>query len=227
LAAPEGRRQGADPVSSQVRTSCVSPGVRPGKISGHQRPKQSTMLCMVLYFGIRRLPIFPDSAHMVAVRCRRSGFLQLPVLPPRLDLPAARGALYARCGGCEQLRFAASCTAGAHRRCVSSQVRTSCVSPEVRPGKISGRQRPKQSTMLCMVLYFGIRRLPIFPTQFRNGRAASCIKHFLALPCSLDVRLPVSATGGGRLHPISSQVRTSCVSPEVRPGKTNSCQKSN
>ena len=30
-------------------------------------------------------------------------------------------------------------------------------------------------------------------------------KRCLALPCSLDVHLPASATGGGRLHPISSQ----------------------
>ena len=29
---------------------------------------------------------------------------------------------------------------------------------------------------------------------------------FLILPCSLDVRLPASATAGGRLHPITSQV---------------------
>ena len=30
-------------------------------------------------------------------------------------------------------------------------------------------------------------------------------KRCLALPCSLDVRLPASRTAGGRLHPISSQ----------------------
>ena len=39
------------------------------KIHTHQRPKKNTMQRMVFFFGIRRLPIFPGSAHMVAVRC--------------------------------------------------------------------------------------------------------------------------------------------------------------
>ena len=39
------------------------------KISTRQRSKKNTMRCMVFFFGIRRLPIFPGSAHMVAVRC--------------------------------------------------------------------------------------------------------------------------------------------------------------
>ena len=38
------------------------------KIPTHQRPKKNTMRCMVFFFGIRRLPIFPASAHMVAAR---------------------------------------------------------------------------------------------------------------------------------------------------------------
>ena len=39
------------------------------KIPTHQGPKKNTMRCMVFFFGIRRLPIFPASAHMVAARC--------------------------------------------------------------------------------------------------------------------------------------------------------------
>ena len=38
------------------------------KIPTHQRPKKNTMQRMVFFFGIRRLPIFPASAHMVAAR---------------------------------------------------------------------------------------------------------------------------------------------------------------
>ena len=38
------------------------------KIPTHQRPKKNTMRRMVFFFGIRRLPIFPASAHMVAAR---------------------------------------------------------------------------------------------------------------------------------------------------------------
>ena len=82
-----------------LRASC--PEVSPGRCIVIKDQRKTPCICMVFFFGIRRLPIFPASAHIVAARWAGRPFLQLPVL--------------------EQLRFAASCTAGAHRRCVSSQ----------------------------------------------------------------------------------------------------------
>ena len=79
------------------------------------------------------------SAHMVAVRCRRSGCLQLPVLELlRLPPPSAGGG---------RLRNVASRLSG------------------VRLGKMRNCQiaQKANSTLLRAACFCGIRQLPIFP----------------------------------------------------------------
>ena len=44
-----------------------------------------------------------------------------------------------------------------------------------------GIKDQRKTPCICMVFLCGIRRLPIFPTQFRNGRAALRVE---ALPCA-------------------------------------------
>jgi len=147
----------------------------------------------------------------------------------------------------EQLRFAASATGSAHRRCVSSQVRTACVMAGVRPGKIHRHQRPKINTMLLHGIFLWYpaatylsHSIPQWSchvaagaalcadgNSVRNSRISSPMERLSHTPLltgspvpfschrqrsqsSLPVLerwlLAVSATGGGRLHPISSQV---------------------
>ena len=62
--------------------------------------------------------------------------------------------------------------------------------------KIPTHQRPKKNTMRCMVFFFGIRRLPIFPPEaptVRQGRSAS--QTLLELPALLDLLFASSSTG--------------------------------
>ena len=61
---------------------------------------------------------------------------------------------------------------------------------------IPTHQRPKKNTMRCMVFFFGIRRLPIFPPEaptVRQGRSAS--QTLLELPALLDLLFASSSTG--------------------------------
>ena len=98
--------------------------------------KNKTHCCASCFCGIRRLPIFPGSAHMVAARCRRSGGLQLPVL--------------------EQLRFAASATGSAHRRCVSSQGVSRLVHSQARKDTLSSKTKEKHHAFAwCLSLVSG------------------------------------------------------------------------
>ena len=93
--------------------------------------------CQSLLFGIRRLPIFPGSAHMVAVRCGEADSFSSLCLSSSDSLLRPPDAL--------------------------------TVDPITSPWlfdlarKIPTHQRPKKNTMRCMVFFFGIRRLPIFP----------------------------------------------------------------
>ena len=53
-----------------------------------------------------------------------------------------------------------------------------------------------KNTMRCMVFFFGIRRLPIFPPEaptVRHGRSAS--QTLLELPALLDLLFASSSTG--------------------------------
>ena len=125
---------------------------------------------MFLIFGIRRLPIFPGSAHMVAVRCGEAASFSSLCLSSSCSLLRPPGAL--------------------------------TVDPITSPWlfdlarKIPTHQRPKKNTMRCMVFFFGIRRLPIFPPEaptVRQGRSAS--QTLLELPALLDLLFASSSTG--------------------------------
>jgi len=107
---------------------------------------------MLFLCGIRRLPIFPGSAHMVAARRTGRPFLQLPVL--------------------EQGPLAVSSTGCARAPCVSSQVRTVCVMAEVRPGKIHCHQRPKKNTMHLHGVLLWYPAATYLSHSVRNSRAA-------------------------------------------------------
>ena len=102
---------------------------------------KNTMRCMVFFFGIRRLPIFPPEAP--TVRHGRSASQTLLELPALLDL-----------------LFASSSTGRAHSR---SHHQPSASASLSQTQKTVIAVYETKETDGCQSLLFGIRRLPIFP----------------------------------------------------------------
>ena len=102
---------------------------------------KNTMRCMVFFFGIRRLPIFPPEAP--TVRHGRSASQTLLELPALLDL-----------------LFASSSTGRAHSR---SHHQPSASASLSQTQKTVIAVYETKETDGCQSLFFGIRRLPIFP----------------------------------------------------------------
>ena len=102
---------------------------------------RNTMRCMVFFFGIRRLPIFPPEAP--TVRHGRSASQTLLELPALLDL-----------------LFASSSTGRAHSR---SHHQPSASASLSQTQKTVIAVYETKETDGCQSLLFGIRRLPIFP----------------------------------------------------------------
>ena len=95
--------------------------------------------CQSLLFGIRRLPIFPASAHMVAVRCGESASFSSLCLSSSDSLLRPPGALIVAVSPAKRKRKA-----------------------ELDSGNSNAVYETKE-TDGCQSLLFGIRRLPIFP----------------------------------------------------------------
>ena len=87
------------------------------KIPTHQRPKKNTMQRMVFFFGIRRLPIFPASAHMVAVRCGESASFSSLCLSSSDSLLRPPGALIVAVSPAKRKRRA-ELDSGNSNRCI-------------------------------------------------------------------------------------------------------------
>ena len=110
------------------------------KIPTHQIPKKNARATQAfLMFGIRRLPIFPASAHMVAVRRGESASFSSLCLSSSDSLLRPPGALIVAVSPAKRKRKA-----------------------ELDSGNSNAVYETKE-TDGCQSLLFGIRRLPIFP----------------------------------------------------------------
>ena len=153
---------------------------------GNQRPKRNTMHLhgVLLWYRLaaylsglcahgrcasdreRRCAPMETQFAIVVYRRRRSGFLILLCSLALLFPPPAIGSGHSRASLCLSSSGSLHLPPAALTVAVS-QAKAFHALSEARPGKIHCHQRPKKNTMLCMVSFFGIRRLPIFPGRLQ------------------------------------------------------------
>ena len=119
---------------------------------------------------------------IVVYRRRWNGFLILLCSLALLFPPPATGSGHSRASLCLSRGPSLYHPPDALGPPVSQAKYAPCAScPEVGPGRYIVIKDQRKTPCICMVFFFGIGWLPIFPTQFRNGRAALRVE---ALPCA-------------------------------------------